>query len=95
MKKKFLSILICTVVIAANIAVPVQAITSQANGITSESIVEMKADIIVDSAFEGIDGSEVEGIKTYSTVQAALNSISSKNTKEIKVVIKRIYQNIK
>ena len=88
MKKKFLSILICTVVIAANIAVPVQAITSQANGITSESIVEMKADIIVDSAFEGIDGSEVEGIKTYSTVQAALNSISSKNTKEIKVVIK-------
>ncbi len=45
-------------------------------------------DIIVDSNYTGIQGQEVEGIKTYSTVQEAINSVSSKNKERVVIFIK-------
>ena len=45
-------------------------------------------DLIVDGSFHGEDGNRVNGIPTYNTVQAAIDSISSKNTKEKKIYIK-------
>lgn len=47
-----------------------------------------KYDIVVDSAFAGNDGDEVDGYATYKTVQAAVNSISADNAESKVIFIK-------
>lgn len=43
---------------------------------------------IVDSTYEGTDGEAVNGIPTYKTVQAAVNSVSSNNTERVIILVK-------
>ena len=43
---------------------------------------------VVDSAYEGTDGEEVNGIPTYKTVQAAVDSVSSNNTERVIILVK-------
>ncbi|WP_099469431.1 pectinesterase family protein [Konateibacter massiliensis] len=48
-------------------------------------------DIIVDCAYTGTDGEEsdtISGVKVYSTVQAAVNSVSSSNTDRVIILVK-------
>ena len=43
---------------------------------------------MVDSAYDGTDGAEVNGIPTYKTVQAAVNSVDKANTKRVVIFVK-------
>lgn len=43
---------------------------------------------IVDSTYEGTDGEDVNGIPTYKTVQAAVDSVSSNNTERVIILVK-------
>ena len=43
---------------------------------------------VVDSAYEGADGEAVNGIPTYKTVQAAVDSVSSNNTDRVIILVK-------
>ena len=43
---------------------------------------------VVDSAYGGTDGEEVNGIPTYKTVQAAVDSVSSNNTERVIILVK-------
>lgn len=43
---------------------------------------------VVDSAYEGTDGEKVNGIPTYKTVQAAVDSVSSNNTERVIILVK-------
>ena len=45
-------------------------------------------DKVVDSAYDGTDGEEVNGIPTYKTVQAAVNSVDKSNTKRVVILVK-------
>ncbi|HCH81644.1 MAG TPA: hypothetical protein DE316_01005, partial [Eubacterium sp.] len=45
-------------------------------------------DKVVDSAYDGTDGAEVNGIPTYKTVQAAVNSVDKSNTKRVVILVK-------
>ena len=45
-------------------------------------------DKVVDSAYDGTDGAEVNGIPTYKTVQAAVNSVDKANTKRVVILVK-------
>ena len=45
-------------------------------------------DKVVDSAYDGTDGAEVNGIPTYKTVQAAVNSVDKANTKRVVIFVK-------
>ena len=42
----------------------------------------------VDSAYTGTDGEEVNGIPTYKTVQAAVDSVASDNTRRVIILVK-------
>ena len=43
---------------------------------------------VVDSAYTGTDGEEVNGIPTYKTVQAAVDSVASDNTRRVIILVK-------
>lgn len=43
---------------------------------------------MVDSAYDGTDGEQVNGIPTYKTVQAAVNSVDKANTKRVVILVK-------
>ena len=45
-------------------------------------------DKVVDSAYDGTDGEQVNGITTYKTVQAAVNSVDKANTKRVVILVK-------
>ena len=45
-------------------------------------------DKVVDSAYDGTDGEQVNGIPTYKTVQAAVNSVDKANTKRVVILVK-------
>ncbi len=45
-------------------------------------------DKVVDSAYDGTDGEQVNGIPTYKTVQAAVNSVDKSNTKRVVILVK-------
>ena len=45
-------------------------------------------DKVVDSAYDGTDGEQVNGIHTYKTVQAAVNSVDKANTKRVVILVK-------
>lgn len=45
-------------------------------------------DIIVDSTYNGVEGREVDGIKTYSTITEAVNSVPTKNTERVNIFVK-------
>lgn len=45
-------------------------------------------DMIVDAAYTGKDGTKVDGVPTYSTVQAAVDSVSENNTERQVIYIK-------
>ncbi len=45
-------------------------------------------DMVVDAAYTGEDGSEVDGVPTYSTVQAAVDAVSAENTSRKVILIK-------
>ena len=44
--------------------------------------------MIVDSNYDGVDGAEVNGIKTYKTVAAAVAAVNTKNTNRVTIFIK-------
>ena len=48
----------------------------------------VKYDMIVDSKFSGENGGEVEGIKTFKTVQDSINAVSKNNPNEVTIFIK-------
>ncbi len=43
---------------------------------------------VVDASYKGTDGDEVNGIPTYKTVQAAVNSVDKSNTKRVVILVK-------
>ena len=43
---------------------------------------------VVDASYKGTDGDEVNGIPTYKTVQAAVNSVDKANTKRVVILVK-------
>ncbi len=43
---------------------------------------------VVDSTYTGTDGDEVNGIPTYKTVQAAVDSVASNNTERVIILVK-------
>lgn len=45
-------------------------------------------DIVVDSNYTGKDGEIVDGKQAYSTVTAAINSVSTKNTERVVILVK-------
>ena len=45
-------------------------------------------DKVVNSAYDGTDGEQVNGIPTYKTVQAAVNSVDKANTKRVVILVK-------
>lgn len=45
-------------------------------------------DITVDAAFEGEDGTEVDGIPVYKTVQAAVSSVAADNAEQVVIFVK-------
>lgn len=45
-------------------------------------------DIVVDGTFTGTDGTAVNGIPTYSTVQAAIDSVPASNTSRVVILVK-------
>lgn len=45
-------------------------------------------DIIVDSTYNGVEGREVDGVKTYSTITEAVNSVPTKNTERVNIFVK-------
>ena len=42
---------------------------------------------VVDASYKGTDGDEVNGIPTYKTVQAAVNSVDKANTKRVVILV--------
>lgn len=44
-------------------------------------------DIVVDAAYTGTDGAEVNGIPTYKTVQAAVDSVSASNNEQVVILV--------
>lgn len=44
---------------------------------------------VVDASYKGTDGDEVNGIPTYKTVQAAVNSVDKSNTKELLSLLRK------
>ena len=89
MKKRILSLIICAAVAGTMMpdSIAVQA-ASAFGDVKNVEGVYLTYDLIVDGSFEGEDGNKVNGIPTYKTVQAAVDSISSKNTSEKKIYIK-------
>lgn len=45
-------------------------------------------DITVDAAFTGTDGTEVDGIPVYKTVQAAVDSVAADNAEQVVIFVK-------
>ena len=43
---------------------------------------------VVDAAYDGTDGEEVNGIATYKTVQAAVNSVAASNERRVVIFVK-------
>jgi pectin methylesterase-like acyl-CoA thioesterase len=52
-----------------------------------KAVYNVEPEIFIDSKYTGVDGNSVNGIKTYKTVQAAINSVSDTNSKEIVMFI--------
>ena len=93
MKKKSLSLMICAaVVMSQGLVSPfaVHAATSGSAYAMNEKL-SSDVDIIVDGDFEGEDGTSVDGVKTYSTIKAAISSVPSKNAEDVVIYIKMVY----
>lgn len=70
----------------------VEVIFTNASGVKSRTVFNFvnapKYDILVDAAFTGTDGTETDGVPTYSTIKAALAAIASDNAKQVTVFVK-------
>ncbi|WP_185966760.1 pectinesterase family protein [Clostridium sp. HBUAS56017] len=90
MRKKFLSILICaTIIVSQGLVSPTTAKGEVINNAVSENVIKSKKiNVIVDGKYTGVNGQEVNKIKMFSTVQAAINSVPEDNTSEVIIYIK-------
>lgn len=89
MKKKFLSILIASTIIVSQAPIlQTSAITLEKSTSTYENGVNLQKDMMVDGSYQGEDGALVDNIKTFKTVEAAINAIPTENTKNVVIFIK-------
>jgi pectin methylesterase-like acyl-CoA thioesterase len=90
MKKKFLSILICTtLIVSQGLINPSVVKAEQLNNDIYESVAKnQSANIVVDTNYNGTDGQEVNKIKTFKTIQAAINAVPENNAKEVVILVK-------
>ncbi len=70
----------------------VEVIFTNASGVKSRTVFNFvnapKYDILVDGAFTGTDGTETDGVPTYSTIKAALDTIAADNSKQVTTFVK-------
>jgi pectin methylesterase-like acyl-CoA thioesterase len=90
MKKRFLSILICvTLIVAQGLVSPATVKAEEVNKTAYENIASIEnVNRVVDANYTGIDGQTVNNVKTFKSVQAAINTVPDNNVSEVVVLIK-------
>ncbi|MDS0524762.1 pectinesterase family protein [Clostridium sp. SHJSY1] len=90
MKKKFLSMLIATtIIVSQGLLNPIVTKAEELNITNYENVVNNEnVNMVVDANYSGNDGEILNNIKTFKTVQAAINTVPDNNSNEIIIFIK-------